>query len=182
MLAGSAPAEPPGKLVSYKHPERSAFALDVPDNWTTGSEGGGQGGRPAFATFEGPGGEVQVRQSLGGSAIGDAANAGGNQLAPGEELPEELTAIYAQHEAVKGQIESNFSNYQEIGGENFDARGGPGRRSTFTASGTLGGAITGLRGTVRVGNETYTVLMQCAPRDFPTMKPVFEQMLESMGR
>ncbi|MFH5803293.1 hypothetical protein [Alienimonas sp. DA493] len=182
MLFGSGPVEPPGELVRYTHPEQGKFAIDVPSNWETVREGGGQGGRPAFATFEGPGGEVQVRQSLGGSAVGDIANAGDTQLAPGEELPEELTPIYSQHEAVKSQVESNFSNYSETGGENFDSKAGEARRSVFTASRTLGGAITGYRGTFRVGNDTYTVVMQSSTRDFATMAPVYEKMLESVGR
>ncbi|QDT18126.1 hypothetical protein [Alienimonas californiensis] len=182
LLLGSGPVEPPGELVRYTHPERGKFAIDVPDNWATATEGGGQGGRPAFATFEGPGGEVQIRQSLSGSAIGDIASAGDTQLAPGEELPEELTAIYGQHEAVKGQVESNFSNYSETGGKNFDSKAGEARRSTFTASGALGGAITGYRGTYRIGNDTYTVVMQSSTRDFAVMGPVYEKMLESVGR
>ncbi|NNJ24805.1 hypothetical protein [Alienimonas chondri] len=182
-LAGAQPAEPPGPLVRFEHPEPRQFSIDVPDNWETTKVGGGVGGRPSFATFEGPGGEVQVRRSPSGSLFGDIAGAGDTQLAPGEEMPEELTPIFTQHDATKSQVESNFSNYSETGGENFDPRAGKdnGRRSVFTASGTLGGQITGLRGTVRVGNETFTVVMQCSPRDFPTLRPVYEKMLDSMG-
>ncbi len=180
-LSGSKPAEPPGELARFEHPQPRTFAIDVPSNWEVVKADGGTGGRPAFATIEGPGAEVQIRQSLSGSAIGDIAGAGGAaQLAPGGETSEELTPIYTQHEMVKSQSESNFSDYQEVGGENFNNDAG--RRSTFTASGSFGGKVTGLRGTVRVGNETYTVLMQCDPRDLPVMKPVFEKMLDSMGR
>ena len=181
FLANNQPIAAPTEFERYEHPEQRKFSLDVPVGWER-TDGGGTGGTPAFASFEGPGGEVQIRQSLSGSAIGDMGAAADANLAPGEELPEELTPIYRQHEATKGQIESNFSDYSETGGENFDARGADGRRSTFTASGAFGGTLTGYRGTLRIGNETYTVVTQSSPRDFAVMGPVYEQMLKSMGR
>ena len=181
LLLNNQPAEPPGDLVRYEHPEPRTFSLDVPSNWAV-EAGGGTGGRPAFAKIEGPGAEVDVRNSPRGSAVGDIGAAAEQGGPVGEELPEELTAIFGQHKMTRDQVAGDFSSYEETGGENFDARGGEGRRSVFTASGSFGGAITGLRGTVRVGNETYNVVMRCAPRDFPTLRPVFEKMLDSMGR
>ena len=82
--------------------------------------------------------------SLRGSAIGDMGAAGqGDSFVVGAEVPEELTAIYGQHEVVKQQVADDYSDYQETGGHNFDPRGGEGRMSTFTASGSFGGGITG---------------------------------------
>ena len=182
VLLNSGPIEAPANLVRFSHPEPRTFALDVPEGWEQKS-GGGTGGRPAFASFEGPGGEVDVRMSLRGSAMGDIGNAvQGDSFVVGAEVPEELTAIYGQHEATKQQVADDYSDYKETGGHNFNPRGGEGRMSTFTASGSFGGGITGLRGTVRIGTDTYIVLMKCAPKDFGVMKPVFEKMMQSLGR
>ena len=178
LLYASKPVEPPAELVDFEHPAPRSFALKVPADWAEKS-GGGQSGTPAFATFEGPGGEFDIRASRRGSAMGDIANAGGgDSFVVGEKLPEEESAIFKQHEFTKDQTAADYQTYTETGGENFnDDRG---RLSEFTASGTFGGQTRGLRATVRLGTETYNVVAKTSPRDFPVMKATFREMLESL--
>lgn len=180
LLYASKPIEPPAEMTDFEHPAPQAFSLTVPADWEAKS-GGGSGGTPAFATFEGAGGSFDIRVSRRGSAMGDIAGAGGgDSYVIGEEVPEEESAIFKQHAFTKDQTAADYQTYTETDGENFDPRHGEGRVSEFTATGTFGGTTRGLRATVRLGNETYNVVARTSKRDFPIMNGVFREMLESL--
>ena len=183
LIFSSKPIEPPSEMVEFRHDQPRTFRLEIPGGWTTNS-GGGKSGTPAFATFEGPGGTFDIRQSRRGSAMGDIGNAVAG-VGPGGEvgaaIPDELNPIVGQHEFTKSQTADDYQTYTETDGENFEiAGGGDGRVSEFTASGTFGGSTQGLRATVRIGNETYNVVAKTSPNNFPVMRPVFRKMLESL--
>jgi hypothetical protein len=169
--------EPPQNYETFA-PKELELSAKVPEGWTT-SSGGGQAAIPIFARFSSGPVSVEVRESVSGGALGQAAIAtqGANPEVP-REAP--VVGIHVLH---KRDFEEIYSKYNETFGRPITTRGyGEGRISDFTASeGLFGTPIKGCRATMMNSIHQFTVTCKCPASQFKDWKPVFEKIVESIS-
>ncbi len=178
----------PETFVAFRHD--NWVNLEYPEGFEIKS-GGGTGGAPAWIRIESSGISIQVREDHAGEAIGDIAQAGqgGGVVDPaamGADAafdPEmDLSAVGAVHRFLLMKVEPEYTNYQEQPAREATAKMGEARYSTFTASGTFGGSIYGLRGTVVSGPDAIKIIATCNKRQWEAYKGAFVRIVESISR
>jgi len=169
--------EPPQNYVSFA-PKGFQLSAKVPEGWTQ-TCAGGEGGLPISARFSSGSISVNVRESIGGGALGQAAIAM-QGASPG--VPKEAPVI-GIHEFHRRRFEEDYKNYNEEFGRPIKTRGyGEGRISNFTANeGLFGLQVKGCRATVMNSIHQFTVTCKCPSGQFKDIKPVFEKIVASLS-
>jgi hypothetical protein len=169
--------EPPQNYVSFA-PKGFQLSAKVPEGWTQ-TCAGGEAGLPISARFSSGSISVNVRESIGGGALGQAAIAM-QGAAPGVPKEAPVVGIHAYH---RRHFEDDYKNYNEEFGRPIQTRGyGEGRISDFTASeGLFGSQIKGCRATVMNSIHQFTVTCKCPAGQFKDIKPVFEKIVASLS-
>lgn len=169
--------EPPQNYVTFA-PKGFELSAKIPEGWKT-NYGGGQAAVPMFARFSSDSISIEVRESVAGGALGQAAIAihGGNSNGP-TEAP--VVGIHAFHQK---EFEEAYKNYKETFGRPIKTRGyGEGRVSDFTAAeGLFGTPIKGCRATMMNSIHQFTVTCKCSAGQFKDMRPIFEKIIESIN-
>ncbi len=169
--------EPPQNYVTFA-PKGFELSAKIPEGWKT-SYGGGQAAIPMFARFSSDSISIEVRESVAGGALGQAAIAlhGGNSNGPTESP---VVGIHAFHQK---EFEEAYKNYKETFGRPIKTRGyGEGRISDFTAvEGLFGTPIKGCRATMMNSIHQFTVTCKCPAGQFKDIKPIFEKIVEGIN-
>src|SRR5580704_4977145 len=176
-LGKSSKYEAPQKYVRFA-PKEFQLSATVPQDWKQ-TYAGGQSGIPISARFTSGSISVDVRESIGGGALGQAAIAM-HGAAPG--VPKEAPVI-GIHEYHRARFQEDYKDYNEEFGRPIKTRGyGEGRISDFTASeGLFGFQIKGCRATVMNPIHQFTVTCKCPPGQFKDVRPVFEKIINSLS-
>jgi hypothetical protein len=176
-LGKSAKYEPPQNYVTFA-PKAFELSAKIPEGWTT-EYGGGQSGIPMFARFASDSISIQIRESIAGGALGQAAIAlQGNS----PQIPKEAPVV-GIHEMHRKEFEEAYKKYNETMTRPIKTRGyGEGRISDFTAAeGLLGLPIKGCRATMMNSIHQFTVTCKCSVRQFKDVRPVFEKIVGSIS-
>lgn len=180
------------QYVTVRH-EISSFSIDHPDDWKA-AIAGGSGGAPPSIQIDGDEAYFRVKGSLGGAAIGDAAQAGSNLGSnlginlPGEEGEdagggEDLAPVAVVHEMQGKFFEQDYDDYEETPGQKIDTPFGEGRISTYTAKkGMFGGKIKGFRASFLATDYNYNIYCYVPEKQFEQYEPVFRRMIGSFKR
>jgi hypothetical protein len=169
--------EAPTKYVRFA-PKGLPLSATVPQDWAQ-TYAGGQNGIPISARFTFDSVSIDIRESIGGGALGQAGLAL-QGAAPG--VPKEAPVV-GIHEYHRARFEEDYQNYNEEMSRPIKARGyGEGRISDFTAKqGLFGSTIKGCRATVMNPIHQFTVTCKCLPGQFNDAKPVFEKIINSLS-
>ncbi len=177
-FGGGSGIEPPETYARHLDSLGNQFGIDYPDGWKV--EFGARGGTSnpwARFTHEDSGASIRVKTSLGASAMfGDAI--------PGSEIdiPMELKRCYQAHEFMRDQFADEYSNYEDQRAEIVKTGFGESCLTEFTARGTWGGGIKGVRMSALGKNYQITVICDCSEADWEVLGPVFRHAATSLGR
>src|SRR5262245_61326677 len=168
---GAVPA--PTAFKEYPSPS-GRFACEYPEGWDV--SGAGKPDSPnSWAKFKKGSAEIQVEADLAGSLLGDIAKSGGGM---GNDAEPPVAKI---HPMGKRQMQEDYSNYDERDAKVVQSqRLGEGRRSTFTATQSLGGKIYGYRATYLSGDRRITVICKSPATNWQALKPAFERVINSV--
>jgi hypothetical protein len=172
---GSVPA--PKQFVKFDSPD-GRWSCEYPKGWE--SEGGGKPDSPnSWGRFTSGGAEIHITADFAGSLFGDIAKATGAAMGPDAEAP-----VAKVHPMGARAMKEEFNNYKEREPKAFQSKrgGGEGRRSTFTASQSLGGQVFGYRATLLAGDRRITIVCSCPSTNWKALRPAFERVIESVGR
>ncbi len=178
-----APMEPPASYTTFEHEVNNAFKCEYPTGWAVKS--GGKAGSVVSARFESDGVLVRIRSSMGASAMGDIAGSLGGDIlggAGGVELDEDLAPIASVHQMMHDQYAEDYTDYQEQPPQTLETGFGDTRMSEFTASGSWGSTIRGVRASMLGRDLQWTVICDCPEKDWAVCKPIFERIVKSMSR
>jgi hypothetical protein len=169
---GGGPVPAPTSYATYETKD-GGFAVEYPEGWD--ADGGGK--KNSWAKFSKGTAEISLQTDLVGSLMGDMGAGMGNKLGPPD--PEDYP-VHKVHVADKETVAQEYSDYKEQEPVEFqNAIGGPGRKSEFTASGTLSGPIHGYRATFLGRDKRFRVTLTCSESDWENLKPAFDKVLES---
>lgn len=179
------PIEPPASYAEFTHDVNREFKIEYPEGWTV--ESGGVQGKPVWAKFKHPDDDdvrIQVKSSMGASAIGDIAKnlPGGGLGGAAPEMEEDLAPVATVHSLMHDQFAGEYSDYSEQSPQKIETGFGDTRVSEFTASGSFGSKIRGMRASMLGLNLQFTVICDCPEKDWEVCKPVFEKVIKSMSR
>lgn len=176
LFAGcSGPVAAPTSFTKYSAKDQS-FAIDYPDNWK--AVGGGQSGFYS-ARFTSGSASIKVTADTVGSLFGTIMDP--NNTSSGEEVPEELKAIYQVHEMGKEKMAEEFSNFQESPPTPVQTVFGDSRLAEFTGGGGFGGKMHGYRLTALGVDRRITIVCCCREPDWETLKPAFRQAIATLS-
>lgn len=183
MNAANAPQDGPSAIpkawITVRH-EQNGPTVQAPDDWPYSTGGGTGGVAPWIRMDNEPAGvTISIRGSIGGTAIGDIAS-GGGQVGNETDLPDELDPIVAVHNFTKDKIASEYNSYTESAPEKITTGMGEGRICTFEGGKTLGGEY-GVRATLMSNQYQYNVICKCPKNKLGTYRPIFEQIIKSVG-
>jgi hypothetical protein len=152
------------------------FVCDYPKGWE--ASGGGKPDSPmSSAKFVSGAAEIRVEADFGGSLYGDMAKASGGTFGQ----PEAEPPVAKVHPMGVRHMKEEYSTYEEREPKPFQSKGfGEGRRSTFIASGGLGGKVYGYRATLLSGDRRITIICTCPATNWQTLKPAFERVITSV--
>ncbi len=172
------PMKPPESYDKFSHSKEQTFKCEYPSGWTVES-GGGQSGAPPWAKFIKGDVKIQVKSSMGMSAIGDIAkNTGG--MSDGE-TAEERAPVATVHNLTKEKFAPEYGDYKESAPKAIETGFGDTRVSEFT--GTSGFSdVRGMRASMLGLNLQYTVICDCPEEDWDVCRPIFERVIKSMSR
>ncbi|WP_435010330.1 hypothetical protein P12x_001584 [Tundrisphaera lichenicola] len=152
------------------------FGCEVPKGWQV--DKGGKADSPnSFVKCTQGNVEVKIVADFAGSLFGDMARASGNGLGEDAEPP-----VARVHPMGERQMKEEFSSYEERDPKPVQAKLGEGRRSTFIASGPIGGKIYGYRATYLSGDRRISVVCNCPATNWKALKPAFEHVINSLHR
>jgi DNA-directed RNA polymerase subunit RPC12/RpoP len=177
-LLGGGKFQEPSEYVDFS-PRDLQLSASIPKGWEK-TYGGGQQGVPIHATFKSGKISIEVRESIGGGAMG-AAGLAMQQKFGGDEAD----AVEGIHESHRARISEDFGSYKEDASSRTikTAGFGPGKVSDFDAdSGFLGGGhVRGCRATVLNQLHQFDVICKCPAGMFEDVRPVFEKVIMSLG-
>ena len=132
--------KPPEAYVIYADKVGEQFHVEYPQGWEIKS--GGRGTSNPWARFMNGSATIRVKTSMGASALGDIMGAGsvGN-----EDTPDELTPVAQIHTFMKDQYAEEYSDYEEQPATMIETGMGKGQFSEFTAAGSWGSKVKGVR-------------------------------------
>jgi hypothetical protein len=167
--------EPPEAYTVYEDKVGNQFRVDYPQGWEVKS--GGRGTSNPWARFMNGSATIRVKTSMGASALGDIMGIGGYD----EDTPDELTAVAQIHTFMKEQYAEEYSDYDEQPATMIETGMGKGQFSEFTAAGSWGSKIKGVRLTCLAVNYQFTVLCDCPEADWAVCRPIFEHVAKSLS-
>ena len=180
LFSGDEPMQPPESYAKFTHQTNSEFKCEYPEGWTVDS--GGASGKPVWAKFSTDEVNIRVRSSMGASAVGDIAGSLAGPPTGDEELDEALAPVAQVHELMKEQFAEEYSDYQENQPQKIETGFGDTRVSEFTASGSFGSKIRGMRASMLGMNLQFTVICDCPEEDWDVCKAIFDRVIKSMSR
>jgi hypothetical protein len=152
------------------------FACEVPKGWEV--DKGGKADSPnSFVKSTQGNAEIKVVADFAGSLFGDMAKTSGSALGGDEEPP-----VARVHPMGVRQMKEDFSDYEERDPKPVTSKLGEGRRSTFIASGSVGGKTYGYRATYLSGDRRISVVCTCPATNWKSLKPAFERVIASLHR
>jgi hypothetical protein len=166
-----APAiQPPASYGKFTHPKGS-FSCEYPEGWE--QDAGGESVR--FAKWTKGDAKIHLRIGAAGGALADIATAGSD---PNEE-DESQRPEAALHESpfIKDPVVQEYTDYEELSVSTIKSGMGNVRLSEFKASG-----YHGFRATAIAGQGTTRIVCHCRESDWEVCKPIFERVLNSLGR
>jgi len=146
--------------------------------------GGGTGGRPPWVVQENEaqGVRIEIRASVSGTAIGDIAGANNPEL---ENLPDELRdqldPIIAVHDFQREMMTAKYETYEETDPVKIETGYGNGRISDYEAGSTFS-TVYGVRATLITNQYQYNVICRVPKKRLEEYRPVFERIIQSIGR
>lgn len=152
------------------------FHIEAPRGWVV--EAGGRGSSNPWVRFINGKATIRLKTSVGASAIGDVMKAGG---AGARDVPDSMKPAAQIHTMMKEQFAQDFSNYEEKPPRTVDTGMGDGRLSEFTAAGSWGSKLRGIRLTCLGVNYQFTVICNCPEADWAVCQPVFEHVALSLS-
>ncbi|MBI3411062.1 MAG: hypothetical protein HY040_22235 [Planctomycetes bacterium] len=166
FLGGAPPAQPITTWEKYTSSEQGEFGFVYPADWHEKSYGI-KDRREVEIT--GPGASITIKESIGGSLLGDIA--GG--LSRGGPDNDELSPVAQVHEARR----PDTKGYEEKPAKTVMARHGKVRRSAYAQ-----GSKRGYRVTMLMNLTALDIYCECRASDWATLRPAFERFIESLGR
>lgn len=161
-------------------PQNCGISCKAPKNWST-DWGGGTGGQPYWARLGDDRLKIEVRESISGGAMAQAAIAMQQKMDPGGR-DESLSPAQQVHEAQEKRFAENYKEYHEQPARKIRTQFGEGRISDFSATeGLIKSTVVGCRTTMFNTTHQFTVSFKCSPSMFKDAKPVFEKVVASMG-
>lgn len=174
---GGGGIEPPTEYAHFFDERGQQFGIDYPKGWEV--ESGARGGTSnPWARFTHDSAKIRVKTSLGASAIaGDVSYQG-----PDDETPDELKSVFQIHKFMEDQFAGEYNSYEEKRPQVIRTGYGEVCLGEFTARGTWGSKIRGLRLSALGKNYQITVICDCAESDWEVCGPVFDRVVKSLGR
>ena len=190
LFPGDEPMQAPESYAEFTHESNSVFKCEYPEGWEKESGGTSSATGGVWAKFvhaDHDDVKIRVRSSIGASAVGDIAKNRGSSGLGGSgganaELEEELAPSAVVHEREKKKFAEDYSDYQEQAPQKIETGFGDTRVSEFTASGSFGSKIRGMRASMLGQNLQFTVICDCPEDDWDVCKPIFERVIKSMSR
>jgi hypothetical protein len=168
---GPVPAPTAYKPFDWKD---GGWGCEVPEGWDAQASGK----KNSSAKFTKGSAKISLRTDVSGSLMADMGSGGYNKLGPpsDEDFP-----VHKAHLMGKDAAAQEFGDYKEEGEitKFSNAIGGEGRKSEFTASAGLSGAVKGYRATFLSRDRRFQVFCTCRESDWKALKPAFEKVLES---
>jgi hypothetical protein len=162
------------------------FSIKYPEDWK--AEGGGKHG-VQWAEFTKGNAKIKVDVSTVSSLLGDIARSAGTAAGVGSpfsgidpEVEEKMAPVAVAHNFAKEFAEDAYARYQEEEAQLVQCGLGDARKSEFTASGGLGGKLHGYRATALSTNKGVHVTCICSEKNWKTLQPAFDEILNSLGR
>ncbi len=149
----------------------NSFTCDQPAGWTL-HETGATNGNLATATFEDGKARVRVISDATGSLISDTMGASNANLPP----EQQVAPVEKLHKMDQKQLADSLEGYDEKAMQTFTSALGEARVSEWTAAGDR----HGYRATMLGREREFTVICFCAERDWKTLKPAFQRMIQSI--
>ncbi len=170
----------PDTYHEWQHP-KGRLSARYPDGFTV-SDGVAAGGVAPWAKFENDVQDVviTIRASMSGSALSDIAKAGSQAVGDLAKLPDEEEPVAAIHAWQREKLETEFDSYEETAPQVIETGFGSGRVSEFTRT-KLFTTEYGLRATVIGGQFQYNILCRCPKDRLDEYRPVFEEVIRSVG-
>lgn len=153
------------------------------DGWVKES-GGGTGGVPPWVRYKNADQDVkiQIRGSVSGTSVGDIAAAPGGMIGGlGEELPDELDPVVAVHNWQREKMSSEYNSYEETEPVKIETGFGTGRICDFTGGSALS-TDYGVRASMIANQYQYNVICTAPQKRLEEYRPVFERIIQSVGR
>jgi len=174
------PAVVPTSYKEYQSSDKN-FKLQYPAEWK--AESGGRGAT-AWVKFTSGDAKIAVDTSAVGSIVGDIAASGGPMagmvgVAPG------AAAAQAPVDVVHQREKAGFEQDEGVKEEEPAAATtgfGPGRKSEFSGSRTIGGFVHGCRVTVVGPQYRIRLVCECPKSEWEKLKPAFDKAIESLSR
>lgn len=177
----SAPEPAVVQYATFSH-ELGQFKVKYPSDWEQKS-GGGQGGRPPFASFEDGTADISIRHNLKGVSIADMASLpSGGPIIPGAEEEEDPPAKAVHEFLGQQQYANDYRDFEELPGKEFTVPYGDGWLSEFTATVGLGGKIKAYRLTLTGTQFQYNVICKCPEFQWEEYEPIFMEVIKSINR
>jgi hypothetical protein len=152
------------------------FRVKYPPGWEV--ESGARGTSNPWARFTKGSAKIRIKTSMGASALGTMMNPGG---VDDGETPEELTPVAEIHRLMKDQFAETYSGYEEQPAITIKTGFGDGRLSEFTADGSWGSKLKGIRLSCLGLRYQFTLMGHCAEADWDACRPIFEYVAESLS-
>ena len=86
------------------------------------------------------------------------------------------------HETSKKNVADDFDGYKEKEPKSIKAKLGEARQAEFTANGSMGSKLRGIRTTMLSNDRRITVVCYCPSSEWKTLKPAFNKVVDSVGR
>jgi hypothetical protein len=176
------------KYVKLEGPEK-VWSFERPEDWTVEQMSGGTGGKPPVVLISGDDAIFRIKGSMGGSAIGSIAQAGGagGIAVPGADAAvgggDDLSPETAVHEFQKELFKADYSEFDEEPMQKLKMPYGEGRLSIFTAKeGFLSPKIKGYRVTFSDNNWQYNLRAYAPEGQWEKYQPIFKKMIDSISR
>jgi hypothetical protein len=167
-------------------PDDKSFQVIAPGGWDV--DPSSAEGITSSVKFTNQSAHIFVSADLQGSLQADIINSQNAQMqnmASGSGTSVTTTpAVEKIHMAGEADMAQNYPNYNELQMVTFDAKMGEGRVSEFTAtSPNFGvGPVHGYRATLLSVDKRISAVAVCRESDWPTLKPVFIYILESIDK
>jgi hypothetical protein len=168
---GGGPVPAPTAYTPFEWKD-GGWALDYPEGWDATAAGK----KNSSGKFSKGSAEIKLSTDVSGSVMAEMGSGGYNKLGPPD--PEDYP-VHKAHVMGKDNAASNYGDYKEEAPTTFNSNLGEGRKSEFTASGGLSGAIKGYRATLLSRDRRIQIFCTCKESDWANLKPAFDKVLES---
>ena len=170
FLKPAPPIEPPAAYGTFRHP-KNAFSCDFPEGW----EQSVAAGEVSSGRWTKGDAKIYIRMGRASGALADLAGIGADP----NETDESMTPVARLHEdpLIKGPAIEDYSEYQEISTSTVKSKAGDVRLSEFKASG-----YRGYRATAIGSQGSLRIVCHCLPSDWDVCRPIFDRVIQSLGR